>query len=423
MSVPSPNALPVVSSATIAASEGATTTVPVFTQNQVNQDLTNTINSPYVATNGTPAATLTTTNSQGTPSGKGQFGLSTAPSSGIGFNPNTTTSIGLNPTPKQTVGVSTPADDGTAPNSNTVQTAINQFSGPIYPEPNVLDQFASYTYSLSLYLLSAQDARDTILAGARNIANWKLLIQSGGIPTTDRFSTDPSNQIFSNDYYLDNLEILTTATLGGTKAVHSAFDMSFTITEPNGITLVQNLYQAADQLYKQTGGTGAINYIDSTYCMVIKFYGYDQDGKLAMPIKGGLVNQGGQGATTTANTDNKAVIEKFYPIRFTELSFRNVKKQVEYKIKAAPLGQFYGRGQSRGTAKFPINLSGETVGQVLVGKSASVTVSGYTDGRESTTTSTPVNTPAQPFATSGIPTVDPNNPVVIAPTTPTLVGP
>lgn len=439
MSVPSPNALPIVSSGTVAASDGSATIVPVFQANQVNQDLTGTVTvSNYVATTGTTNTnTLTTTNSQGTPAADPNssvnrgVGINPNNTNGFGINANTaSTGIGLNPTPKQTVGVSAPIEDGALPTTNSVQTAVNaQANSVILPEPNVLDEYASYTYSLSLYLLSADEARNFISTGNKNINNWRLLIQSGGIPTTDRFSADPGNQIFSNDFYIDNLEIKTSPTLTGTQAVHSAFEMSFTITEPNGITLVQNLYLAADQLYKQTGAKGNVNYIDSTYCMVIKFYGYDQDGVQAVPIRGGLVNNGNQSTqnsgttpnSTTNNTNNKVVIEKYYPIRFTELTFRSIKNAVEYHIKAAPLGQTHGYGQGRGVVPFPTNLSGENVGQVL-GASTTVPAGTNTDGRTNTGTttasrnSTTVNGTEQGITTdtaspnaTAVPNQDPNS--------------
>ena len=265
-------------------------------------------------------------------------------------------------------------------------------------------------------MLGPDNARALIDYGSKNISNWKLLIQSAGIPTEQRYSTNPDNQIFSLDYYIDNLEIDSQLTNGGTGFCHNALALSFIVTEPNGITLVENLYRAVSQLYKDIGDTEQPNYLTANYCMVIRFYGYDEEGKQVVPVRGGLNG-------TINTTDSKAIVEKFFPFVITGLTFKQAKRSVEYQIVGACVAQQIGFGTARGAIPFGLNLSGETVGAILQGATPTYQRPA-TDGRESATT-TQANTTAQPFASSGIPFVDPANPVSIAPTSAplTITGP
>ena len=86
----------------------------------------------------------------------------------------------------QTAG--TPTNDDNTPVStgqtaNATQAAIDRkFGGRVTPQPNVLDQFASYTYQISLYLCSAGDYRRLLDGKQRSLAGFQLLMQSGGAP-------------------------------------------------------------------------------------------------------------------------------------------------------------------------------------------------------------------------------------------------
>ena len=55
----------------------------------------------------------------------------------------------------QSAGAGAPRDDNVSPTTNTTQQILNaNFNQVIKPQPNVLDQFASYTYGISWYLLT-----------------------------------------------------------------------------------------------------------------------------------------------------------------------------------------------------------------------------------------------------------------------------
>ena len=261
----------------------------------------------------------------------------------------------------------------------------------IITQPNILDEYASYTYQLSWYLLTDVQYNQLINLPRRSVAGWTLLMQSGGAPnTTSNNSTGASSPggrsaKFPVDYYIDDLEVTSAITGAGTKLAHNATELKFKVTEPNGITLVQNLYRAVkeintpggtfidptvpdyasqDSRANASGSNLTPNYISAHHCLVIRFYGYDSQGNLSAPIIG-RYNRQGTGQVTA--TDPRSIVEKIYPFTLTELTFRTTKALVEYQIKGAPPSQQTSLGQSRGTIPFPFQLSGTTVKDVLNG--------------------------------------------------------
>lgn len=311
----------------------------IIPASQVNQDTTGTINSSYVSTNGASASTLTLNNSQATPA------------------TNTNTNSSPVATPTTSPGVGAAREDNTAPVTKPAQQIISaSFNQQIIPQPNVLDAYASYTYGLSWYVLTPRQYVD-FTNGSRNISTWSLLAQTGGANQIGR------NSFFQLDYYIDNLIIDSYTPGKGSGLSHSAQKFEFTVTEPNGITLIPNLHNAVTALYKESNTTdkGAA-YLQAQYCMVIRFYGYDDNGNLVNPIRGqGLVGYPGQGSTT-------AIVEKYYPFVIENLNFRLSAKQIEYHVKCNPIPYQTSLSQDRGSIPLQFELVGETVADILVGK-------------------------------------------------------
>jgi hypothetical protein len=326
-------------------------TIPVIPANQVNQNIEF----------GTDGRIRTLTETQSTP----PFGSSTPTLFATRDDEgNLLPPIGSTNT---SAGVGARNDDSPPSTSATTQQIINtSFSSPgnskIVPKPNVLDQYASYTYSLSWYLLTPDQYNSMITSQKRNVSGWSLLMQSAGAPTqVAGAGVAGRNSFFNLDYYMDDLEINTLIPLKGTNMAHSAVDLKFKVVEPNGLTLINNLYQAVSNLYKTQNVATNPNYAMAQYCMVVRFYGYDDSGNLM---------QAGQGGTNGNNnrTDPRAVVEKFYPFVITNIKFRMANRAVEYDIEAKPIGQFYNLSQDRGTIPFAFGLIGETIGDVLIGK-------------------------------------------------------
>jgi len=295
-------------------------------------------------------------------------------------------------------GAAANRDDNTAPNSNgTAQIINSSFSQRIVPRPNILDEYASYTYAISWYLLTPDQYNEMVRSEKKNCASWQLLVQSAGAPTQTAGVTASStatagrNQFFDKDYYIDDLEIDSLVPLKGTGAANTATDIRFRITEPNGITLIENLYKAVKNLYEQKNVSKNANYPMAQYCLVVRFYGYNENGQ--------IVTTGRRGTNGQTNlTDPRAIVEKFYPFVITNLRFRIPKDRVvEYDVQAKPIPHFYNKSQDRGTIPFAFELIGETIEQVLVGKPVGTTYPASPGERRDTPepdTSAPTQPPA-----------------------------
>jgi hypothetical protein len=325
-----------------------------------------TVNSSYVSTDGATASTLSLTNSQGTPAS------------------NTNANSSLVAAPATSPGVGAEREDNTAPTVKPAQQIISaSFNQQIIPQPNVLDAYTSYTYGLSWYVLTPTQYTD-FTNGSKNISTWSLLAQTGGASQIGR------NQFFQLDYYMDNLIIDSYTPGKGSGLSHSAQKFEFTVTEPNGITLINNLHNAVTTLYKQANVTDkAAAYLQAQYCMVIRFYGYDEQGNLVNPIRSqGLVGYPGQGST-------KSVVEKYYPFVIRDLTFRLVTKQIEYHVTCNPIPYQTALSQDRGSIPLQFEVSDK-----LVGKPVGTQYPTVDPGARTTTSAPATSAPGPAPATS-----------------------
>jgi len=268
-----------------------------------------------------------------------------------GFGGGTTPGVRVTSQPGQ---AATPDDGfGPAAGTNSVQAAVDsKFDTRIEARPNILDRYASYTYSVSIYIMSPVEYRQLIGQKVRRIPPGRLLIQSGGISASDR------NQQFPLDYYIDDLELRSIISGKGSGGAHNVADLRFKIVENNGITLINNLRRASLAFSQQQQGSGQSpvtnNYAAQNYLMVIRFYGYDELGNLLRPdtVTGDL-------------TDRNAIIEKFVPFQFTEIKFRIANRLVEYDCSAVAPQNGIATGQGRGTIPYNIQLTSGTLQDLL----------------------------------------------------------
>ena len=277
------------------------------------------------------------------------------------------------------IGVGAGADDAAQPITNSTQNRLSELYGganaAIIPQDNILDQYASYTYSLSWYLLDPKTYNNLILLPNRNLTGYYLLAQTGGAPVQNAVPTQSGgtvgvgrNPYFFLDYYLDNFEF-TTHYPGtpGARAASALNKVTFTVTEPNGITLLKNLYSAVTDVYNAMNiskpGT-PVNYQAAQYCMIIRFYGYDTDGNLVQPI-----------AQRSGVTDRSAVVEKFIPFSITNITFKVANKLVEYNIDGQGLEQVTNNSSIRGSIPQNFTFNGATAKEMLVGSITQPTAS------------------------------------------------
>lgn len=259
---------------------------------------------------------------------------------------------------------------------NDITTLVNRTARLVTPRPNILDQCSSYTYSISIYIMSPEEYRTMLTTKKRYIPGSQLLIQSAGAPQsvlnstaslenfdgTDANGELGRNQFFPLDYYIDDLEIKTLVPGKGTGGAHNVVDMRFKIVEPNGITLMDNLYKAAREY--ATIGAGAAskstkngNYGAQNYLMVIRYYGYDANGNLKTKLS----------TDVTSTSDANALVEKFIPFQFTGIKFRIANKLTEYECTGVCPQNTIATGQGRGVIPYNVELTATTLQNLFSG--------------------------------------------------------
>jgi hypothetical protein len=341
-----------------------------------------------------PVKTLTETqsvnNTSGLPVYNEEGGLATSrrnPETGELYTP-----LNSEGRPGGQPGVGAAGEDGaTAANTKQIIAAAQANQSAFAPRNNVLDQYASYTYNIGWYLMTPEQYTALQKTRKMTISQYNLLIQSGGAPSTvegvqPELTTGGAvagvsrsagrNPFFGLDYYFDNLEIKSVITGKGSNSAHNAAELSFSVTETAGITLIDNLWNAVKAAYKDS----KIPYSAAIYALVIRFYGYDENGKIVQ----------------ASDSDNKnAVVEKIIPFKLADIDFTVSNKLIEYRVKGVAIPYTVGFGTNLGVIKANIEISGATVKDLMTKGVALAEVS-PADGRK--TTPAPA-TPATPTAT------------------------
>ena len=214
-----------------------------------------------------------------------------------------------------------PAAD-TTDNTKQVQQTKKVVADPVpvrTPRSNPLHDFATYTYSAALFLLSKDDINE--LATAPDL--WEptnCLIASGGKST----GIYKRNKNFRDDFYFENIQMTTVVGLNNRSKSSNAIEISFSIVEPYGMSLLDRIMDAAEEI-------SAPNFKAMPYLLEIEFYGYDDAGK---QIK--LDEQ-----------------KKRFPIQIIEIKIKTNTKGSEYAIKAVPWNH---QALSQTAASTPINV-------------------------------------------------------------------
>ena len=278
------------------------------------------------------------------------------PPSSAPFAPNDEEGNPLPPTASLNAGVGAGNEDS-GNTKNATRTEIDNVFGDkmIVPQSNVLDQYSSYTYSASVYLMKPEALAQMIKSGKKTIAGSQLLFQSGGAPVGGR------NPYFKDDYYIDKIQLKSSIAGKGSGASHNVNTISMTVIEPTGITLLKNLDLAVSQYLGTVGNPPKKKSFQAQlYLLVIRFYGYDDAGNL---VQAGITGPGGG----TSATPGSAFVEKYYPMCINTIKFKVANKLVEYEIEASSPKYQMNTGQMRGSIPYNIELSAMTVKDALSG--------------------------------------------------------
>ena len=173
--------------------------------------------------------------------------------------------------------------------------------------PNTLLQYASYTYGLSLHLLSAKEYNLVVEKG--EFVPNRVLIASAGrynnTPGPSQFIRSPK---FKEDFYFDGLNLETLVAPNAISRNSNAIKYDFSLIEPYGFTLLDRIINLSYELECE-------NYLDMPYMLQIDFFGIDDTGTIV-----GII----------PNTT------KLIPIRFNKMDVKVTARGTEYRIEGNP---------------------------------------------------------------------------------------
>jgi len=227
------------------------------------------------------------------------------------------------------------------------------------PRPNPLLKFNNMTYNISIYTLSAEHYKKFINTGTKSVKGLHLLMQSGGINDTGsptaNFGAIRSKH-FNNDFYINEVQLKSLISGTSVGMSHNSYELNFSITEPMGITFLESLYNAIIEYNKELGVDSPATFLNQHYLMVIRFYGYDEDGN---QLRG----------KESENSDENAFAEKWIPFIFTDIKFTLEETGIKYLCTAVTPQSHIANDQIHGIIPFNIGLQGQKLKDLINGKS------------------------------------------------------
>ena len=303
-----------------------------------------------------------------------------------------------------------------SPNTVTNNASATQSSNakPNKRWQNPLGNFSSYTYQISLYMITP-DAYDAFIQSGRTNINAINNVQSGAVtaeaaaaqanrdvttsnnaPTRSLGGSPPSPSSanapttsytngayliaqsgginptvtkrapgFDLDFYIDDLRIKQAIQAKDTQAATNTSELSFTITEPYGFSFVTRLRNAATELAKVAKSKNFSDLQNPSrqfFILGIRFLGYDKNGNIIDPTKV-------PGTDGDPKGNAFGLYERFYDISITGMKFKIEGKAVTYSITAASLPTRAAFGTKRGIVDQGASILATTVYDALMGSS------------------------------------------------------
>lgn len=260
-----------------------------------------------------------------------------------------------------------PAGSGTAPDGPSGAALLveqQQAADPNRPGrrmKNPLGWFSSYTYQLTLYMISPAAYNEYVQSGKLQVpaAGSFIVAQSGGIPTDRRAPNMPY------DYYIDNLKIMQAVGTQSTATATGISEISFTITEPLGFSLIRQLKQMQSN-FQSISGSGDYkklqNPLKHFFIIGIRFYGYDSEGNLQ---RGSNEYEGNPLDPNWGGGEGQAVFERFIDFVVSDFKFKIDGKAVVYQISGTSGAPATGATVKRGMLNTNMKVEGSTVKSAL----------------------------------------------------------
>jgi len=246
-------------------------------------------------------------------------------------------------------------------------TAVPYQEEPNKRRHNPLGEFSSYTYQITLYMITP-DAYDRFVDSGRqqidvlNQASAKgnggalIICQSGGINN----SSAKRAAGFVYDYYIDDLKIDSYINGKSTQSATNVTDITFNIIEPLGFSFITNLKRAADQLqaYSKTKNYKDLqNPTRQFYILGLRFQGYDEKGNLMTGTQKGIDRT----LDPKDSNNSSGIFERYYDIIIRGIKFKVNGQATVYNISANSLPPGIAMGLKHGFSTKDIQVTSDTV--------------------------------------------------------------
>jgi hypothetical protein len=350
----------------------------VTTQNSELISQYNQLNPPPPTEPVPPATenTPTSTNLGGTPAdGDNSFNPTAASQLASQTNPPTAKGSEQSAIINSAFAGSTQAGSSNTTSTNPIKKNVGKDPKPGTRLKNPLGNFSSYTYQLSLYMITPDAHTQFVANGRKDISQFAkagsnagayLILQSGGINNT--ISQRPANMPY--DYYIDDLRITNVVSTQQTATSSNITKITFNIVEPVGFSFTTKLKRAREALMKTSKIPNiekATNASKQFFVLGIRFQGYDANGEIANASK--------YFSDDTFNTapDASGVYERFYDILFEKVSFKLTGSSTVYSVIAKNIASEVGLHVARGTVDANIEVVADSVGIALNGSGNGIT--------------------------------------------------
>ena len=273
------------------------------------------------------------------------------------------------------------------PTTSTNSTVSTNADLPGRRLKNPLGDFASYTYQLSLYMVTPDAYQLFIESGRKNINSLLqsssgidpntlgelgintnrtnatggafIIAQSGGVNTEGNNYRAPGMNL---DYYIDDLSIKHMITGKATESAINITDMKFSIIEPYGFAFNTQLMQAFETIKKNSkikDYQKSVGQYRQFFILGIRFQGYTPDGTPATPDKFFSSD------TFNPSASASGVFERFFDIKITSIKFKIDGTMTRYTVTAATAPPQLAFGQKYGVVDDKISITADTAGKAL----------------------------------------------------------
>jgi len=206
--------------------------------------------------------------------------------------------------------------------------------------PNPMHQYASWTYATSLWWLDINDYNALIDSGDAGtgtttpLLNSYVIAEDSGLYPDRRLPTQRGL-----NYNIQTIDFNTVVGLNSTSKSSNMTDGTLTIAEPYGVTLLDTLVKADTVL----NPSGKSNYLQQPYMLQIDFVGYDDAG-----------NQ--------VPASQTSIYRKRFPINIREFKIQVSNRGAEYALAFTAAGH---EAHADEVAKIPKNITvtAKTVGE------------------------------------------------------------